>query len=114
MATGRPRDEVRAQRWRERIERWELSGLTVRAFCRKAGLSQGTFFYWRRALAQRSAGPAAKAAALPRFVPVTIRPSPHSPDIEIQLPDGTVIRGTGEATPERLGQVAAALRAAAC
>jgi hypothetical protein len=33
MPQGKPRDPRKEQHWRQLIERWRHSGLTVRAFC---------------------------------------------------------------------------------
>jgi hypothetical protein len=47
------------------LRQWRSSGLSVRAFCRSHGLSEPSFYSWRRVLAQRAAAP-------PAFVPVQV------------------------------------------
>jgi len=39
-----------ADQWRRLIEQHERSGLTVTAFCERAGVSQASFYGWRRKL----------------------------------------------------------------
>ena len=41
---------ITADRWRRVIEQQQASGLTVAAFCRRAGLSQPSFYAWRQKL----------------------------------------------------------------
>jgi transposase-like protein len=42
--------QTTADRWRELIERQERSGSSISAFCRRAGVSQPSFYAWRRRL----------------------------------------------------------------
>jgi hypothetical protein len=41
--------------WRERIRRYERSGLTVTRFCEQEGVSGPSFYQWRKRLAARPA-----------------------------------------------------------
>jgi hypothetical protein len=65
MSLGRPRDERKEQQWRRWIQQWRRSGLSVRAFCAQHGLTQASFYLWRRELQRRD-------AAAVSFVPVEI------------------------------------------
>jgi hypothetical protein len=38
--------------WRMVLARWRRSGLSVRAFCRAEGVSEPSFYWWRRKLDQ--------------------------------------------------------------
>jgi hypothetical protein len=51
------------------MRQWRRSGLSVRAFCEKQGLSEPSFYAWRRTLAARD-------AAAVRFVPVQVAGEP--------------------------------------
>ena len=53
MAQGRPRDQRKEQQWRQWIEEWQSSGLTVRTFCSRRGLGEARFYAWRRQLQRR-------------------------------------------------------------
>jgi hypothetical protein len=88
MAPGKPRDTRKAQQWREWLLLWRKSGLSVRAFCAQHGLSQPSFYAWRRVLQQRD------ATAVP-FVGVQVVPDPPAPPssrFEILLASGRTLR----------------------
>ena len=69
MSTNNQQRSSREQFWRTMVGRWQGSGLSVRAFCQRHGLSQPSFYGWRRTLAVRD-------AAAVRFAPVRIVPDP--------------------------------------
>ena len=52
---GPKRDEEAAARWRRLVADHEASGSTVRQFCRDRGVSEHSFYSWRRTLAARAA-----------------------------------------------------------
>jgi hypothetical protein len=69
MSTSKAQSSSKEQWWRRQVRQWRGSGLSVRAFCAARGLSEPSFYAWRRTLAQRD------AAAVP-LVPVTVTPEP--------------------------------------
>ena len=79
--------------WRQRLLRFERSGLSAVAFCAKEGVSAPSFYAWRRRLrppaeqAVRSAVPPANVA---RIVPVRLLPA--AAPVELLLPAGVVLR----------------------
>ena len=79
-------DPLLAQRWRERLERFAVSDLTIAEFCRLEGYSQPSFYQWRRKLAD-SDGPETA-----RFVPVELDSGdlcrPHAGSIQVDLFSG--------------------------
>ena len=52
---NRQRDLGKEQFWRQMVARQRQSDLTIRAFCEHAGLSQASFYQWRRELVRRDA-----------------------------------------------------------
>jgi hypothetical protein len=52
--------------WRRQMRRWRTSGLSARAYCAEQGLSEPSFYAWRRRLAERE--------ATAQFVPLTVTP----------------------------------------
>ncbi len=48
-----PRDVAKERFWRKVIGDHAGSGLSVKAYCRKRGVSEASFFAWRRELAHR-------------------------------------------------------------
>jgi hypothetical protein len=56
MAKGkRWRNPANEQLWRERVERLQSSGLSVREFCRRENLPEPSMYGWRREIARRDA-----------------------------------------------------------
>ena len=88
--------------WEEVIQRQASSGLSVLAFCREHGVTEGSFYYWRRKLAATPVPAKAgrKEARLrpgrsvdkmtTKFVPVDIPASSGATraSCEVVLPDG--------------------------
>ncbi len=73
--------------WREQVRRQAASRLSVRRFCEEKGLSEPSFYAWRRTLAQRD-----QAVQVPEFLPVMIAPHVASSSrITIELRGGLVV-----------------------
>ncbi len=84
--------------WRERLGRFAGSGLTVAGFCRREGVSEPSFYQWRKRLQQgrrptgaqrrqgRSTGGTKGACG---FVPVHV---PGLTAAVIELPGGVTVR----------------------
>ena len=70
--------------WREQIQRYESSGLSVRRFCQEGRLSEASFYAWRRTLRLR-----AREAQAAAFVPVVVAPPPPiSSNFTVELRGG--------------------------
>jgi transposase-like protein len=63
------------------VRRWHRSGLSVRAFCEEHGVSEPSFFAWRRRLKERD------AEAI-HFVPVQVVPERASAPAGVQASAG--------------------------
>lgn len=90
--------------WSARLREHAESGLTIRSWCARAGLGEAAFHYWRKRLS---------AAALP--APAQLIALPLTGDsaeavLEIQTPQGYMIRLGSQAQVAWLGGVLAALR----
>jgi hypothetical protein len=105
MTHGKPRNARTEQPWRQWIEKWRASGLSVRTFCARHGLAQPSFHAWRRALQRRDAEP-------PALVPVAVVGADvpaRGGGVEVVLRGGRLVRvGPGFDAPT-LRQVVAAL-----
>jgi transposase-like protein len=80
--------------WRERLARFERGDLTVTDFCRREGVSNASFYRWRKRLGQRSRQARVVAGASPadvpgRFLPVNVAGLGVA---EIEFPNGIKIR----------------------
>jgi hypothetical protein len=118
---GKRRDPARERFWRRTIRQQEHSGLTVPDFCRREGLKDWTFRWWRLELTRRdrqTAEAAQRSAAreptesgpVARFLPVRVidqeaGPPQPSPPIEIVLPTGPTIRVPAGCNARTLGDV---------
>jgi len=92
---SKQRDPAKERFWRQTLEQFHASGLSVAAYCRLQHLPPGSLYAWRRTLADRDRR--AAAAELPHFVPVllpdaTATPSATPTGFELLLPEGRVLR----------------------
>jgi hypothetical protein len=121
----RPADPRKQQEWLQHLRRWQSSRLSVRDHCERFGLSQASFYAWKRTLRQRgllvdtaasaAATPRANAAKAPRFVPITVAGlNARAERIELVLPDGSAVRVPAGFDAPTLRQVLAVLRERPC
>lgn len=105
--------DERAQFWREIIGRQGRSDLSIREFCRREGVSESGFHWWRRELDRRRATRTVprRPPSAARFVPVTVTPSTAA--YEVHLPNGVRILVHASAG-ERLIDLLSALERPAC
>jgi transposase-like protein len=108
--------KARREWWRRQIQRQTEGSLTVAAFCRRLGVSTGTFYAWRRRLRESppassldpegaSARPTHEANGVPApaFLPVSIRDDgPPAGQLEIVLANACIVRLKGAIDPELL------------
>ena len=129
------RDASKERYWRRVIRRFEASGLGVRRFCEREGLSEHRLYWWRRKLRQRDQGQAqrpgsSRAGKAVRgkvskpvrgrgrqvgdspFLPVGLPFSVGDP-IEVVHPRGHVIRVPAIFDPTALGRILATIDASA-
>jgi transposase-like protein len=103
---GVRRDRSKERFWQRLLRLWRRSGRTVRDFCDEHGVSEPSFFAWRRMLAERdqqrgqrgrrdkpnaraSADPPAQADDQPVFVPLRVV---STAAFEVMLKGGRVVR----------------------
>jgi transposase-like protein len=112
MATRARRDSSKEDFWRRLIRGQAGSGLSVRAWCRRRGVHEAAFYWWRRELARRDADPPATA-----FVPVRLTedgPAKSDPVIEILLTNGRRMRLWRAVERPMLAEVLAVLEGPGC
>ncbi len=120
---NRVRDLAKERWWREAVKRFVRSGLGVRAFCRREGLTESAFYFWRRELDRRDGEelsrdtsprpPSARhVAGRPDFLPVRVTDAAAShASIALELAGGRVLR-LPEAIPAvRVAEIVAAIEA---
>ena len=103
--------------WKQRLESYKASGLSLDVFCLQEGVSKSTYYRWvdqlkngipESLLAEEAARQQAEANPA-TFLPVSLKASP----IEIQLPNGGVVRlplGIGQAALAEVIRVVGGLR----
>src|ERR1700738_3333732 len=95
----------RSEAWRERVAAQKQSGVSVKQFCEQQGLTEQSFYYWRKRLQTSVSMRFALVEAEPR------RGSAEHVALELVLTTGERLRiGTGVDT-RTLQQVLEALRA---
>ena len=95
------RNVGRAAYWRSVYEQYVESGLSIRRFCQENGISQSTFFAWRKKLRKEPAGvkstsPVPGRDDQPRANPgmsfLAVKLPTESESIEVLHPLGYVVR----------------------
>ena len=103
---ARQRSVSKDRMWRERLDRYRQSGVSVAAFCAGEGVSLAAFYGWQRRLREAAgsacgpqvAAPVVREAAVREargdqaalFVPVAVR-APVG-EVRIEVPGGVVVR----------------------
>jgi len=105
---GRGIDVARHDSWRRRLERFSSWSGTVAEFCRREGVTQGTFYLWRKRLPREGAlsravgrvvvpepmRPTGDAQRVASFVELSL--TGRAAMVEIELPNGAVVRVPAE------------------
>jgi len=115
MPHGKPRDPAKEQRWRQMIDQWHRSGLSVRAFCQQQHLAIPSFYAWRRTLRRRDGGVSPVRPPV-TFLPVHVRPDEPDapPPLELVLANGRRLRIPPGYDDAHLRQLLRALEDAPC
>jgi hypothetical protein len=107
---GRKKSGETESRWREIVKRQARSGRSVRSFCAAEGISEPSFYAWRKRLRTRREprrDEASNNAGL--FVPLKLLDTAAT--LEIVHPLGYRIQVTGDVNPVALRQVIEVLEA---
>jgi len=102
-STGKTAEE-RTAYWRERVDEQERSGIPIQQFCRERGITEQSFYVWRKRLGKQE--PA-------RFALVETGPErQHAPKtgLELMLVTGERLRIGADVDPSLLRRVLEALR----
>ena len=86
-----PRNDPRVSaQWRERLDRFESSQVTLADFCQSEGITASAFYYWRRKLSSRKTRAESVEPSLDSsFLPVQVS---SGSQIEFAFPNGTIMR----------------------
>ena len=97
--------------WLDLITRWKTSGQSVAAFCAARGVSQASFYTWRKRLVARGKAPTASDPSPPSFAAVRVVPGIP---VEVVLPTGVVVRVLAGSDPGAVSRLVAALGGGPC
>ena len=130
MSNTKKADIEQQQFWQMAVETWRCSGLSVRKFCKQEGLSEPSFYAWRRKLAsgneadsksdrRRANKGTEKKAPFPgnnipsndEFICVSV-PQETSAAIELVLVTGNKLRINSSADSKTLVNVLTAIKQA--
>jgi transposase-like protein len=104
---GKRRNRAREQFWLEVFKHFADSGRSIRSFCMSRGLSEPSFYFWRRRLAGRDGAAGSEqgpAPAPPMFLPVRIAGAATG-RMEVVLGRGRRIRLRGPVDRMALAEV---------
>ena len=91
MGKVREIDGDQEQFWRMAIETWQAGGLSVRQFCTNEGLSEPSFYAWRKKLAGGSVQDEKDKPKPSAFIEVAI-PRSNSVVMELLMISGNTLR----------------------
>ena len=104
---NRRRDVKREALWRGVLKRFTSSGLSIREFCQREGLTESAFYAWRRTIGERDE----TSRTRPAFVPAVLSDqSAGEASISIELASGCVLRFSGPTALEQLADLVVALQ----
>ncbi len=93
------RSGSKERHWRQVIDRWRSSGLSVRAYCQAHRITEQSFYWWRRELSRRGQSqPPTPDCSQPQFLPVCVVTDAVAPSntedtvIEVVLARGRCLR----------------------
>ena len=94
----------KARYWRRHVADCEASGLSGRAYAKRAGISVSGLSYWRKRMVARPEASARRDDHDAAFLPVHLGPSRAAGPaaLEIGLLSGRLVRLTGPVDPEWL------------
>lgn len=113
MSNGLNRSAEKESSWRRHVSQQSASGVSIRSYCRRHGLSEPLFHFWRREIANRdleacsSSRPGTAGLIAVEIVDETSPPSTVRQTMEIECRGGPVIRLREDVSAEVLHRVMA-------
>ena len=109
----RQRESKKDQRqfWQMAIETWQASGMSVSKFCKVEGLSESSFYIWRKKLTQADEAETGKQKKLnpSAFIEVAM-PKNNPAALELVLSSGNTLRISSGADSATLNDVISVLQ----
>jgi len=105
-------NKERRQFWRMVIETWQDSGMSISKFCKAEGLSEGTFYNWRKRLSGHGSQRNNQADSSPSAFIEVAMPKSNNAALELVLCSGNTLRISSTADNKTLSNVISVLRQA--
>jgi hypothetical protein len=112
MSKAKKADTDQRQFWAMVLDTFKSSGLSVRQFCQQEGLSEASFYSWRKRLSTHQKPDTHKAPLQPEpFIQVSMPPV-KSGVLELVLSSGHTLRIPSDMDPEFLTGVLSCVKQA--
>ena len=98
------------QFWQMAIETWQASGMSVSKFCEAEGLAEGTFYNWRKKLAQADDTETGKQKKLSPSAFIEVAMPKNMAVLELVLSSGNTLRINSGADSATLNDVISVLQ----
>jgi transposase-like protein len=109
--------------WRKVLQQYQKSGLSIREFCRRKGITEPSLYAWRKEIRKRDAerdvtNEHVHARGRQTLIPVEIvdadgsrliHGQPSSPPLELLTPNGFTLRFPQHIDPRQLGHLVSAI-----
>ena len=112
MSRVKKADTDQQQFWQMAIETWQSSGLSIRQFCKQEGLSEPSFYSWRKRLSNPQKSGVSKGRPEPeQFIQVSM-PTAKPGALELVLASGHTLRIPRDIDSQVLTDVLSAVKQA--
>jgi transposase-like protein len=112
MSKAKKTDTDQRQFWQMVLETFKTSGLSVRQFCKQEGLSEPSFYSWRKRLSvPQKSGPAKEPTPSDSFIQVSV-PAAKPGALELILASGHKLHIPSDIDPVFLTGVLSAVKQA--
>lgn len=91
-----------ARIWQERLHRFASSQMTIAKFCQSEGVSQPSFYHWKKKLRQQPFGNPEPTGSPSRFVPIRI---PNADGVHAERADEPASQTQASATIDLPGGI---------
>jgi hypothetical protein len=119
MAMAKKRSEEKERYWRAVLQRQARSGVSIAKFCRSEGVSEPSFYSWKRRIlaggkerkvtnpkrSETRRAPAETSGTSPGFVPVQITEERRPVTIQVVWPTGLSVQVPAECDPAEVQAV---------
>ncbi len=107
MRSSLSKRAINRQRWLERIQTWEQSNLTQKAYCKQHHLGLASFQRWRRLFMTEERS---KASSPVTFLPVSVMET-RAPNLALRINDNLCLEISAGFDPTTLKEVIQILQA---